>query len=118
MFVDVVKVKVQAGDGGNGLVSFRHEKFIEMGGPDGGDGGKGGDIIVKASRNQDTLASFRYQKSMRAEPEQNGSRRKKHGRSGKDLIVAVPLGTVISTIEGEVIADLAVDEEEATIANG
>lgn len=118
MFVDVVKVRVKAGDGGNGVVSFRHEKFIEKGGPDGGDGGDGGDVIVRASRNQDTLASFRYQKVLKAEPGQNGSKRKKHGKSGHDLVVDVPQGTVISKMDGEVIADLAVDGEEAVIAQG
>lgn len=118
MFVDVVKVKVQAGDGGNGIVSFRREKFIEKGGPDGGDGGSGGDVIARATSNQDTLAAFRYQKIIKADSGQSGSKRKKHGRSGDDLIVAVPLGTVVSSESGEIIADLAVDGEEAVIAHG
>src|SRR5690606_5797173 len=93
-------------------------KFIEKGGPDGGDGGDGGDVVVRASRNQDTLASFRYQKVLKAEPGQNGSKRKKHGKSGHDFVVDVPLGTVISDEAGNIIADLAVDGEEAVIAQG
>lgn len=86
MFVDKVKVEVHAGDGGNGAVSFRHEKFVDKGGPDGGDGGKGGDVILQASNNQNTLAAFRYNKLIKAESGQNGSKRKKRGKSAEDLI--------------------------------
>lgn len=118
MFVDKVKVIIKAGDGGNGAVSFRHEKFIDKGGPDGGDGGNGGDVIFEASRNQNTLASFRYQKELKAEPGQPGSKRRRHGRSGKDLIVKVPLGTVVLDAEGSVRADLARDGDQSIIAKG
>lgn len=118
MFVDLAVLKVRAGDGGNGVVSFRHEKFIDRGGPDGGDGGKGGDVIFEASRNQNTLASFRYQRELKAEPGQAGSKRKKHGRSGKEYIVAVPVGTVITDENGIQLADLARDGDKAVIAKG
>lgn len=117
-FIDKVLVDVQAGDGGNGAVSFRHEKFIDRGGPDGGDGGDGGDVVLQASRNQSTLAAFRYQKELKAEPGQPGSKRRKHGRSGKDLLVPVPVGTVVTNEEGQVMADLAHDGQTAVIARG
>src|SRR3990167_7782581 len=117
MFVDKTSVTVQAGDGGNGAVSFRHEKFVDKGGPDGGDGGKGGDIIFEASRNQDTLSAFRYQRLLKAEFGQPGSKRRKHGRSAKDLLVQVPIGTSVYKDE-ELIADLTKDEEQVVIARG
>lgn len=118
MFVDKVKVEVIAGDGGNGVVSFRHEKYVDKGGPDGGDGGNGGDVIAVASRNNNTLAAYRYSKIIKAEPGQSGSKRKKHGRNGKSLEVKLPVGTVISTSDGEVIADLIEDGQKAIIAKG
>lgn len=118
MFVDKVSVKIKAGDGGNGVVSFRHEKFVEKGGPDGGDGGNGGDVIAVASRNQDTLAQYRFHKVLRAGPGERGSKRKRHGKNGKDLEIIVPVGTVISTLEGKIIADLAEESQRAVIALG
>lgn len=118
MFVDKVLVTIQAGDGGDGAVSFRHEKFVDKGGPDGGDGGKGGDVILQASRNQNTLASFRYQKLLQAPPGKPGSKRRKHGRSGQDFSVLVPVGTQVLDAEGTVIADLTQDEQRAVIAKG
>jgi GTPase len=118
MFVDKVQITVKAGDGGNGIVSFRHEKFIDRGGPDGGDGGKGGDVIFVASRNQNTLANFRHQKSVAAPSGKPGAERRKHGRGGKDLEVAVPVGTTISSEEGDVLADLINDGDRAIIAKG
>lgn len=117
-FIDTVLVDVKAGDGGDGSVSFRHEKFVDRGGPDGGDGGRGGHVIFVASRNQNTLAAFRYQREVRAEEGQAGSKRRKHGRNGKDQLVAVPVGTVITTEQGEVLADLAADGQQALIAQG
>src|SRR6266568_9645254 len=104
MFVDKVKVTVKAGDGGNGIVSFRHEKFVDKGGPDGGDGGNGGNVVFPASRNQNTLASFRYQKELKAEPGAAGGKQRKHGRSGGDLLVAVPVGTAVVNETGEILA--------------
>lgn len=118
MFVDRVQVKVVAGDGGHGSVSFRHEKFVDKGGPDGGDGGKGGDVVLRASRNQNTLASFRYQKLLQAESGQPGSKRRRHGKSGADLMVDVPIGTVVVDEQGQPLADLADDGQEAIIAKG
>src|SRR3954468_20052078 len=109
MFVDKARAKLQAGNGGSGAVSFRHEKFIDKGGPDGGDGGDGGDIILIASRNQNTLASFRYQKLLKAEDGAPGTKRRKHGKSGKDMEVAVPIGTVVNNLEDEILADLTED---------
>jgi GTPase len=118
MFVDRVSVAIRAGNGGNGLVSFRHEKFIDKGGPDGGDGGKGGDVMLRASANQNTLASFRYQKLIQAKSGQPGDKRKRHGRNGGDLIVDVPVGTVITSDSGEVIADLIEDGQTQVVAKG
>ncbi len=95
MFVDVAKVSLKAGKGGNGAVSFRHEIYIPKGGPDGGDGGKGGDIIFRADRNTNTLIDFRFTPILTAEDGKNGSGQRSAGRSGRDLIVDVPVGTVV-----------------------
>lgn len=116
-FVDQVKIQVAAGDGGAGRTSFRQEKFIDRGGPDGGDGGRGGDVVLVASRNQNTLVAFRFHKELTAEPGQNGDKRRKHGRRGKDLQVQVPVGTIVLH-EGEQIADLATDGQEFIVAAG
>ena len=117
-FIDTVTVEVRAGDGGNGKMSFRHEKFIDKGGPDGGDGGDGGDVVLVASRNQNTLAAFRYQKELNAPAGQPGGKTRKHGRSAEDLLVAVPVGTTASTIEGELLVDLTEDGQRAIIGKG
>lgn len=118
MFVDKVLVAIQAGDGGDGVVNFRHEKFIDRGGPDGGDGGNGGSVVFEASRNQNTLATFRYQKQIKAEDGKAGDKRKRHGATGKDLVVMIPVGTVISNQEGQVLADLTEDGQQVVIAKG
>ena len=107
--MDRVQVSIRAGDGGNGMSSFRHEKFVDRGGPDGGDGGKGGDVVFVASRNQNTLAKFRYQKQLSATSGTAGSKRKRHGKNGDDLIVNVPVGTAIANSQGEVVADFTWD---------
>jgi GTP-binding protein len=117
-FIDKAKIVVHAGDGGNGKMSFRHEKFIDKGGPDGGDGGDGGDVVFAASRNQNTLANFRYQKEVKAESGSPGDKARKHGKSGADLIVAVPVGTIIIDESGTVLADLIIDGSKAIIAKG
>lgn len=117
-FVDKVTVTVTAGDGGDGRVSFRHEKFIDKGGPDGGDGGHGGDVILQASRNQNTLAAFRFKKEISAQSGQAGGKQRKHGKSGKPLTVAVPVGTVATNADGAVVADLVEDGQQAVIALG
>ncbi len=117
MFVDTAKTIVSAGDGGDGIVSFRHEIYVDKGGPDGGDGGNGGDIVFVASRNQNTLASFRFSKEIKAESGKAGGKQRKHGRSGSDKRVDVPVGTVVS--EGAIIlADLSHDGDEVIIAEG
>ena len=118
MFVDKVKVSVQAGNGGNGIVSFRHEIYVDKGGPDGGDGGDGGDVIVEASNNQNTLAAYRYKKLIKAKDGQSGSKARKHGRSAEDLIVPVPVGTMILDQEGSMVADLTVDKQTFVLAKG
>lgn len=118
MFVDKVQVSIKAGDGGNGVVSFRHEIYVDRGGPDGGDGGKGGDVILVASRNQNTLANFRFQKAIRAESGRSGSKQKKHGKSGINLRVPVPVGTVLIDEHGDTLADLQTDGQEVVVALG
>lgn len=118
MFVDKAKVLIRGGDGGNGIVSFRHEKFVDRGGPDGGDGGDGGDVVLVGSRNQNTLATFRYQKELTAEAGTSGSKRKKHGKSGKDLQVMVPVGTVVADENGQQLADITEDGQKVVIARG
>lgn len=117
MFVDKAKVSLKAGKGGDGAVSFRHEIYIPKGGPDGGDGGKGGDIIFRADRNTNTLIDFRFTPILEAEDGKKGSGQRSAGRSGKDLIVDVPIGTVVYK-DGDLIADLTEDGQEAIIAKG
>jgi GTP-binding protein len=117
-FIDTVEVTIAAGDGGNGRMSFRQEKFVAHGGPDGGDGGKGGDVVLVASRNQNTLARFRFQKELRAQLGRPGTNTRKHGKNGADLVVDVPVGTVAVSADGSVIADLTEDGQQAVIAKG
>ena len=94
-FVDYVKINVKAGDGGRGCVSFRREKYVPRGGPNGGDGGRGGNIIFKATDELNTLLDLRYQREYKAEKGQHGMGKKMHGKDGKDLIIPVPVGTII-----------------------
>ena len=117
MFVDKAKVSLKAGKGGDGAVSFRHEIYIPKGGPDGGDGGKGGDVVFVASKDCDTLIDFRFQPKLIAEDGKAGSGQKSSGKSGKDLIVEVPIGTVVKRGD-EIVADLTHDEERAIVAHG
>ena len=117
MFVDTAKVMIQAGKGGNGAVSFRHEIYVDKGGPDGGDGGKGGDVIFRATENVNTLLDFRYKPELKARPGGKGSKSNRHGRSGEDFIVKVPLGTLVKRA-GKVIADLTGNGQEVIIAKG
>ena len=117
MFVDTAKVSLKAGKGGDGAVSFRHEIYIPKGGPDGGDGGRGGNIIFKADRNTNTLVDFRFTPILTAENGKSGAGQRAAGRSGKDLIVDVPVGTCVKK-DGDVIADLTEDGQEAIIAHG
>lgn len=117
MFTDTAKVSLKAGKGGNGAVSFRREIYIPKGGPDGGDGGKGGDIVFKADKDTNTLIDFRFTPILTAEDGKNGSGTRSTGRSGKDLIVEVPIGTIVKR-DGEVLADLTHDGQTAVIAKG
>lgn len=117
MFVDTAKVLIQAGKGGDGAVSFRHEIYVDRGGPDGGDGGKGGDVIFVASEDVNTLADFRYKPELKAEPGQNGSKANRRGKSGEDLRVKVPVGTVVWH-GGEVLVDLTTAGQEEIVAKG
>lgn len=117
MFVDTAKVFVQAGKGGDGAVSFRREIYIDKGGPDGGDGGRGGDVIFEATENLNTLIDFRYKPELKAENGQAGSKRNKRGRSGEPLIVKVPVGTLVKRGH-HVLADLVENGQRATVAKG
>ena len=117
MFVDTAKVSLKAGDGGNGAVSFRREIYIPKGGPDGGDGGKGGDIIFRADKDTNTLIDFRFTPILAAENGKNGAGQRAAGRSGKNLVLEVPIGTVVKK-DGQIIADLTSDGQEAIIAKG
>ena len=119
MFIDLVEVEVRAGDGGDGCVAFRREKFVERGGPTGGDGGDGGSIVFQATRNDRSLARFRYQKLIRAESGRPGRPGRRHGRQGADRLVPVPVGTIVSQVDDDgQLADLAVDGQLAVIAGG
>lgn len=117
MFVDIAKVFIKAGKGGDGAVSFRHEKYVDKGGPDGGDGGRGGDVIFKATKDLNTLLNFRYKPELVAENGQAGSKRDKRGKSGESLIVKVPMGTLVKK-DGVTIADLTHDGQEVVVARG
>jgi len=117
MFVDTAKVFIQAGKGGNGAVSFRRELYIEKGGPDGGDGGRGGNVVFKATKDLNTLLNFRYKPELKAKNGENGSKRNKTGKTGENLIVKVPVGTLVKK-EGIILADLDIDGKEVIIANG
>lgn len=119
MFLDKVKIECKAGNGGNGVVAFRREKFVPNGGPSGGDGGKGGDIIFKCSKNLDNLGDFRYKKKFKAEDGLAGSANNKFGKDGHDLIIFVPKGTVIKNASnGKVIADMFDDGDEVVVLKG
>lgn len=108
MFTDYVKITVKSGDGGNGAVSFRREKYVAAGGPDGGDGGKGGDIYFEVDKDINTLIDFRFKKIFKAENGKNGESNHRFGKSGEDLYIKVPIGTIIKDANtGEILADLS-----------
>jgi GTP-binding protein len=118
-FIDEASIEVIAGKGGNGSASFRREKFIPMGGPDGGDGGRGGSIWAVADRNMNTLVEFRYTRTFRAQNGENGRGADCYGKGGEDLTLRVPVGTVFHDAEtNAVLADLAADGQKALIAKG
>lgn len=117
MFADSALVVVTAGKGGDGALSFRREKFIEKGGPDGGDGGRGGDVIFQADENLNTLSHFRHKHELDAENGERGSMRRRHGKSGEDLIVKVPVGTSVYR-DDELIVDLTENGQQMVVAKG
>jgi len=118
-FIDEAIIHVKAGDGGNGCVSFRREKYVPKGGPDGGDGGEGGDVYLVATSSKQTLLDFHYRRFFRAERGQHGRGKNQHGRSGKDLFIPVPVGTLVKDVlTGEVLADLIGDGQKWLAARG
>ncbi len=118
MFVDKVKLTLKAGDGGNGMSAFRREKYVPMGGPAGGDGGRGGDIIFKGDRNLSTLLDLRYNKVIKADKGENGMNKKCHGSNAQPTIIKVPVGTIVKDQDGEMIADIVNDGQEKIVAAG
>jgi len=119
MFTDYVKIIAKAGDGGNGAISFRREKYVAAGGPDGGDGGKGGDIYFEVNPNANTLIDFRYKKKFKAENGNNGEGGNKYGRSGEDLTIKVPIGTVVKDAESNcILADLSREGQKELVLKG
>ena len=118
MFIDRVVVRVEAGTGGSGASSFRREKFVPMGGPDGGDGGRGGDIIVRADDNLATLLDYTYRDSWQAERGEHGMGSNKTGRSGADVVLPVPPGTVIREVGGVVLGEVLAHGDELVVARG
>jgi len=119
MFIDRVKIYVKSGNGGNGAISFRREKYVPLGGPDGGDGGNGGDVVLVADSNMTTLMDFTYKKKYKAEPGENGAGSKCFGKDGKDMYIKVPMGTVVKeATSGKIIADLSHDKDECVVARG
>ncbi|MDI6803909.1 MAG: GTPase ObgE [Bacteroidota bacterium] len=118
-FIDYAKIVVKSGNGGKGMVSFRREKYVPKGGPDGGKGGKGGSVILRADHHLNTLLDFRYNKKYEAQNGENGKTSNKSGKDGDDIIVRVPCGTLIKDVDtGEVLFDIIDDKEEIIIARG
>lgn len=119
MFIDKAKLHVKAGDGGKGCMSFRREKYVPLGGPDGGDGGNGGNVILRADSNMTTLMDFHYKPIIKADRGMHGKGKKQHGKCGEDCIVKVPIGTVVRyELEGDIIHDLVEDGDEFVVAKG
>ncbi|HTM29415.1 MAG TPA: GTPase ObgE, partial [Rhodanobacter sp.] len=118
-FVDEANIKVQAGDGGNGCISFRREKFIPFGGPDGGDGGFGGSVWLVADEGLNTLVDFRHQRSFKAKRGENGMGSQMYGKGGEDTTIRVPVGTMITNVDtDEVIGDLTSHGQRMLVAQG
>jgi GTPase len=119
MFIDRVVVRVKAGDGGSGIVSFRREKFVPLGGPDGGDGGRGGDVIVRADKNLNTLLDYTYRDSWSADSGEHGSGNNKSGRSGGDVVLPVPPGTIVRDAgTNELLGEILDEGDEIIVAKG
>src|SRR5580698_10595671 len=118
-FVDEATLKVQAGNGGRGCVSFRREKFVPFGGPDGGDGGLGGSVYLKAVEGMNTLADFRISRTYKGKNGEPGSGNDRFGHGGEDMYVSIPVGTTVSDIEtGEELGDLALEGKTLLVAKG
>jgi GTP-binding protein len=119
MFIDYVKIYVQAGHGGSGCMSFHREKFVEKGGPDGGDGGRGGSVILQVNPQLHTLQDYSYKKKYKAQRGQHGMGSNRHGKSGKDVILEVPVGTIVKNFEtGEILTDLVNNNDRFVVAKG
>jgi len=119
MFVDTAKLFVQSGNGGDGCLSFRREKYIPKGGPDGGDGGRGGHVVFRTNSSVNTLLHFRHRPNLCAQSGQAGRGRRMHGADGKDLIASVPIGTIVRDVKtGNVVADMFRDGQEVIVAQG
>ena len=119
MFIDRARIFVQSGKGGDGMSSFRHEKFVPKGGPNGSDGGQGGNVVLVADRNVNTLVDFRFRRLFKAKPGGKGEGSNKYGRNAEDLLITVPLGTIVKDEEsGQVMADLSRDGQQAIVAKG
>ena len=119
MFTDYTKIIIKSGDGGNGAISFRREKYVAAGGPDGGDGGKGGDVYFKVDKDKNTLIDFRYNKRYKAKNGENGSGARCNGKYGEDIYIGVPIGTIIKDAEtGKIVADLSNPEQVELVLKG
>ena len=119
MFADRAKIIIKSGKGGDGHVSFRREKYVPNGGPDGGDGGKGGDVIFLVDEGINTLADYRHRRKFAAEPGEEGGKKNCHGKNGADLILKVPEGTIIrDAASGKVIADMSGENKRSVILHG
>ena len=119
MFIDYTEISAKAGDGGKGAVAFRREKYVPKGGPSGGNGGKGGDIIVEAHHNLFTLLDFRYKKHYKADSGDMGGSSLKDGKSGKDVIIKVPVGTIIKNADSKkILFDMDEDGKQVILAKG
>lgn len=119
MFIDKAKIFIKAGKGGNGAISFRREKYVAAGGPDGGDGGNGGNVVFKAEPGMTTLMDFKYKRKYQAQGGEDGSGRRRKGKKGDDIIIKVPVGTIVRDAESNrIMADLSVPDKEITLARG
>jgi GTP-binding protein len=119
MFIDYAEIEIKAGDGGNGAVTFRREKYVPKGGPSGGNGGKGGDIIIEAHHNLSTLLDFKYKKKYKAQNGEDGGNSLKDGKNGRNVVIKVPVGTMIKDAETDrIIADLDQDEKSIIVSKG
>jgi len=119
MFIDEAKIRVKAGDGGNGCMAFRREKFVPRGGPSGGDGGNGGDVWMESSERHNTLVHFRFNPEYKAQRGRHGEGSNKTGREGEDIVLKVPVGTILIDDEtGEKVHDFSVPDERIVIARG